>query len=109
MKFKCPGCRPGGLCPPFYHMFLDGLDDVWTVGLFDAKGKPVPHQQFKTPTGIVISFRPSKEHYIEGQIGDYLLVFEMGPKGKLGVKYKVRTRLERSDRPYEPGKPKRAN
>ncbi|MBI4241090.1 MAG: hypothetical protein HY613_05180, partial [Candidatus Rokubacteria bacterium] len=102
VKFKCPSCRPGRLCPPFYHIFFDGLDDVWTVGLFDAKGKPVQHQQFKTPTGIVISFRPSEEQYIETLIGDYFLAFEMGPKGKLAVKYKVKTRLKVSERPYEP-------
>lgn len=108
VKFPCPGCPPGALCPPFYHVFFDGLDDVWNVGLFDAKGDPVPHQQFKTPTGVVISFRPSKEDYIEGQIGDYLFAFEMGPEGKLGIEYKVKVRLDRSDRPYKPekGEPK---
>lgn len=109
VKFDCPGCPPGALCPPWYHVFLDGLGDVWNTGLFDTRGKVVPHQQFKTPTGIVLSFRPSAEDYIEGQIGSYFLAFEMGPKGKLGVKYRVRTRVERSDRPYQPAKPRQAN
>jgi hypothetical protein len=100
---RCPGCPPGpgALCPPYYHVFFDGLDDVWDVGLFDAKGNLVPHQQFKTPTGIVMSFRPGKEDYIEGQIGDYFLAFKMGPEGKPEVEYKVKVRVERSEQPYK--------
>ena len=64
----------------------------------------LPHDRFKTKDGIVLSFRPDKEHFIDGMVGDYLLVFQMGPKGKPGVEYTIRTRLERSDKPYRPGK-----
>jgi hypothetical protein len=53
----------------------------------------------RTPTGIVLSFRPSSERYVEGKIGSYLLVFEMTPKGKIGAVYRVRSRLETGDRP----------
>jgi hypothetical protein len=103
-KFKCPGCTGGGICPPVYSIFLEGLGDVWRVGLFDTTGKPTEHQRTAIRNGVVLSFQPSKENYIEGQIGDYMLVFEMGPKGKPGVRYNVRTRLETGDRSYEPPK-----
>ena len=103
-KFNCPGCPPNGLCPPYYHMFLDGLEDIWKVKLIDAEGNPAPFEQFKTHTGIVLSFRPSKENYIEGQIGNYALAFEIGPRGKLGAEYKIKTRLETGNKHYA-GKP----
>ena len=104
VKFNCPGCGPGGLCPPYYNIHLDGLQAAWDVGLYDARGTPIEHKQFNTRTGLVISFRPSKENYLEGRIGNYFLGFEMGPKGKPGTKYKVKARLERSDSPFEPPK-----
>ena len=102
LKFKCPGCPPGGMCPSWYNLFLDGLKDVWDVGLYDPQGNPVLHKKFKQPSGVVLSFRPSKEHYIEGQIGDYFLVFKMGMKGKPGVDYRIPMRVERSDRLFDP-------
>ncbi|HXZ92131.1 MAG TPA: hypothetical protein VEG36_04545, partial [Burkholderiales bacterium] len=58
VKFTCPGCTKNGLCPPYYHIHLDGLKDVWRVGIFDESGNAVPHRQFKTRTGLVLSFRP---------------------------------------------------
>ena len=102
VKFSCPGCGPGGLCPPFYNIYLDGLKQAWDVGLYDAKGRPVEHKQFNTRAGLVISFRPSRENYLEGRIGNYLLGFEMSSKGTPGTEYKVKTRVQRSDRPFEP-------
>jgi len=108
MKYSCPGCVAGGMCPPVYQMSFEGLRGVWTVGLYDVKGRTVPHDRVPTRTGVVLSFRPSKEQYIKGRIGDYILVFQMGPKGIPGVKYRVRTRLGVSDRPYEPPKPDRS-
>ena len=98
-KYNCPGCGRG-LCPPYYHLYFSGLADVWTVDLVDREGKPVPHDRFKTKDGIVLSFRPDKPHFIDGLVGDYLLVFHMRAKGKPGVEYTIGTRLERSDRPY---------
>lgn len=101
-KFNCPGCGPGGSCPPHYHLHLSGLKDAWRVGVFDGDGKPVEHRQFKTKTGVVVSFRPAKDKFVDGRIGSYLLAFEMEPKGKIGTDYQVKTRLVRSDRHYEP-------
>jgi hypothetical protein len=102
VKFTCPGCSAGGLCPPYYHIFLDELDPVWQVGLFDIKGEPAPFELAKTQTGIVLSFRPTKENFLDGQVGDYFLVFQMGSEGKPGVQYKVKTSLKVSDRPFSP-------
>lgn len=104
VKYDCPGCPPGALCLPYYNVFFDGLDKVWDVGLFDGQGKPVPYQQFKTPSGIVISFQPDQKGNLDGQIDNYFFAFEISPRGKLGLEYKVKTRLERSDSPYQPEK-----
>jgi len=102
VKFKCPGCPPGGMCPPYYHIHLDGIADAWDVILLDSEGNAVEHQLFRSGSGAVISFRPSKEKYIDGQIGSYLLAFEMGPQGRIGAEYRVKTRLTVSDRHYAP-------
>jgi hypothetical protein len=105
VKWNCPGCSPGGLCPPFYNVFLDGLEDVWAVGLFDPAGEPVPFARFDTDQGVVLSFRPDEKLFIDGQIGDYLLVFQMGPNGKPGQRYEIKTRVEASDQQFSPGGP----
>lgn len=104
LKYNCPGCPSGARCLPYYHVSFEGLDDVWDVGLFDSQGKSVPHQQVKTPMGIVLSFRADPKEYLDGQIGNYFFAFEMGPRGKLGQVYKVKTRLEKSASPYRPEK-----
>jgi len=105
VKFTCPGCTKQGLCPPYYHFYLDGMKDVWRVGIFDGDGKPVPHRQFKTRTGVVLSFRPLEKDFVPGIIGAYRLAFEMGPKGTVGSVYPVKARLVRSSRPYKPEDP----
>lgn len=102
VKFSCPGCAPGGTCPPYYHLHLDGLKAHWNVTLVDPEGYPVEHQLVRSRTGAVVSFQPSKERFIDGQIGNYLLVFEMGAGGKVGAEHRVKTRLSVSDRHYEP-------
>lgn len=101
VKFNCPGCARGGMCPPYYHLHLDGLSGAWRLGLLDSEGMPVAHRQFKTRRGIVVSFRPSKGKFIAGQIGSYLLAFEMRSNGKVGTEYRVKARLARSDRHFE--------
>jgi hypothetical protein len=102
VAFDCPGCSPAGLCPPFYNIFFDDIDPAWSVRLFDPKGRPVAARQIKTPTGIVMSFRPDKQYFKEGQIGDYSLVYTMGRGGKVGTEYPIKTRLEVGDKPYKP-------
>jgi alpha-tubulin suppressor-like RCC1 family protein len=94
VALKCPGCSAAGMCPPQYSLTLEGLGDAWSVGLFDTKGRPVPHNRTGIKDGVAITFQPSKENYIDGQIGDYLLGFQMGPKGKTGVQYNVRAQLQ---------------
>ncbi len=96
----CPGCGPDGLCPPYYHIYLDGLEDHWHVTLIDDQYNVVPHELSRTTTGMVLSFRPSKEKFIDGQVGLYSLAFEMGAKGKVGRDYPVKTRLETGDYPW---------
>lgn len=98
-KFDCPGCR-AGLCPSFYYIFLDELDPaLWEVALFSKTGDPVPHEVLRTDRGVVVSFRPSRELYREGRIGDYYLAFAMRPGGKPG-RYKIGARLETGSEPY---------
>jgi len=102
VKYDCPGCPPGAPgrnCPFQYNLFFDGLGDAWTVDVRDADGRPVEYTRGRTPTGIVLSFRPSSERYVEGKIGSYMLVFEMTSKGKIGAVYRVKSRLETGDRP----------
>lgn len=100
LKWSCPGCGPGQLCPPYYHIYIDDVKDHWRVGIFDMVGKPVKHQLHKTPKGVVLSFRPDKDKYVEGRIGNYVLGFKMTRKGKPGVTYNLPTRIKRSNKPY---------
>ncbi len=102
VKFKCPGCRPGGMCPPYYHIHLDGLGDDWDVGLLDADGQELEHELHRTRDGTVVSFRPSKERFIAGSIGSYLLAFEMRDRARVGAEYNVRAQLTVGDRHYAP-------
>jgi hypothetical protein len=102
VKFNCPGCAPGGICPPYYHLHLEALQAHWNLTLVDPEGYPVEHQLFRSRTRAVVSFQPSKEKYIDGQIGNYLLVFEMGPGGKVGAEHRVKARLIVSDGHYQP-------
>jgi hypothetical protein len=102
VKFKCPGCAPGGQCPPYYNVFFDGLGDKWKVGLFDVDGKPVPHRQFKRGKTLIVSFRPGPEGFVGGRLGDYSFAFTMTSKGRVGTAYWVGTKIARSDHQYRP-------
>jgi hypothetical protein len=82
------------MCPPIYQMSFEGLRDAWTVGLVYADGSHVPYKLERTSTRIVLTFRPAKDKFIDGRIGDYLLVFQMGPKGAPGVRYQIKTDLK---------------
>jgi len=90
----CPGCEGGAaLCPPFYDIYLEGLEDDWTVRLIDPAGYPVPFHQIPLDQGRVVSFRPSEKYYMDGLIGSYFLAFDLNPKGSIGKRYKVTTKL----------------
>ncbi len=102
VKFDCPGCGPNELCPPWHHLYLDELEwDVWQVGLFTRDGDPAAYEIYKVATGIVVSFRPEKELFREGEIGDYFLAFQLRPDAK-PARYRVGARLEVSERPFDP-------
>lgn len=98
VKFNCPGC--GGntvLCPPYYHIFIDKLDPrQWKVTLVDKKGEEINYEMNKTQNGIVLSFRPEKQKFIEKQIGDYYIMF-LGTKLAGKKSFDFPTRLEVSD------------
>lgn len=102
VKFDCPGC--GGknvLCPPYYHMFIDGIDpQQWQIDLVYKNGERVPYEVNRTAKGVAISFRPDKDKFQEKRIGDYHLVFRAD---KLGGKrnFEFPTRLEVSDYRYK--------
>lgn len=106
VKFNCPVCKPGAMCPPYYHLKLDGLDKAWSVSLIDADGNPAQHDVFRSGDGAVISFRPSKERFLDGRIGTYSLAFEMGPDGRAGVEHSVKTELAVAEAPYRPPQPR---
>ncbi len=105
VKWECPGCPPNGLCPPFYHIFLEGLTEGWEVDLVDAFGERVDVEQFKSGSGVVLSFRPQKELFIDGQIGDYFLAFRLGKEGKPGREIKVKSKVKMSDKAFAPANP----
>ena len=100
VKFPCPGCEGFGLCPPFYEFTFDGLRDDWNIGLFDAKGEPVPHGLYRDGDRTILSFRPDKERFKDKSIGDYTLVFQLAEKGQVGKTYDVKTTLKRSTSPF---------
>ncbi|HEV8363779.1 MAG TPA: sialidase family protein [Gemmatimonadaceae bacterium] len=98
VKWNCPGCE-GGLCPGFYHIFLDDIDPaVWNVEIVGRTGETLPQQQQRVGNGIVVSFRPRRDNYRPRDIGDYYLTLESTrpmPKGR----YTFGTRVERSPYP----------
>ena len=94
IKYPCLPCGPGGMCPPFYHMFFEDLDpSIWDVTLYTGKGRPAEFRLVRTRTGLAVSFQPSKDLVIKEGIGDYFLAFTMKPGGKPGI-YEVKTHLE---------------
>jgi hypothetical protein len=98
VKWNCPGCE-GGLCPGFYHIYLDDLDPAdWNVEVVNRKGESVTQRLSRRGNGIVISFRPSRADFREKDIGDYALTFETLRRLPPGTKT-FRTRLEMSPYP----------
>ena len=102
VKYPCPGCGPGGLCPPFYNFFFDDLDPAIKVSVIDPRGQPVAVTQSRTPKGMVLSFRPAPALFKDGKIGDYSLVFEIRSGVKPGAEMRIKTRLEASNEPIKP-------
>jgi hypothetical protein len=103
-KYPCPGCAPGGLCPPWYEMHFQGLDNSWSLGLFGSKGESIPHKTVKTENDVVLSFRPSRSRFKSGSIGNYFLTFRLRSAGKTDKAYKIKTSLRLGDKPFGAGK-----
>jgi hypothetical protein len=99
VKYDCPGC-PAGNCP-FHHLILEGLGEEWTVDLRDGEGQPVEHTRTHRARDLILSFLPSAEQAVAGKIGNYMLIFELGPKGRVGTVSRIRTRLEIGKKPYK--------
>ena len=99
VKWECPGCGPQGLCPPWHHITLDGIDPkIWDVSIFTQEGDDVKHIVRPTTNGVVLSFKPSERDYRPRDIGDFVLTFESS-RVKVGQQVTVKTRLETNDRP----------
>ncbi|MEZ4811124.1 MAG: hypothetical protein R2819_12255 [Allomuricauda sp.] len=102
VKFDCPGCDSTQLCPPYYHIYLDDFDpELWRVDLRTNSDQPVNYEVNRTKTGVVISFRPGKEEFVQKSIGEYDLVFNATGNVKAHTRYVVKTRLEVSDYRYQ--------
>lgn len=96
IKWSCPGCPNGGLCPGWQNIWLDGLDlERWDVGIFTRTGAPFPHDVIRTARGVVVSFRPDKDRTIR----DYILGFSKKPGAPLG-NTRISTRLEVNNEPF---------
>jgi len=102
VKFNCPGCSSTGMCPPYYHVYLDDFDpEDWNLDLRTGGDQPVNFELNTTNTGVVVSFRPDPERFEEGSIGDYQFVFDARSSVKPETKYRIGTRLEVSDFRYQ--------
>lgn len=99
VKFDCPGCSPGGLCPPWYNLTIQELDPSWRVTLYGPKGATVSYRSRRTTGGYEISFRPSKAQFQDGKLGEYYLGFRLGAQGKTGTPHKVKMSLQTGDQP----------
>lgn len=104
LKYNCPGCSPGGLCPPYYNLFFDKVDlKKWDVTLMTLGGDIPKHEVFATKDGVVLSFRPDRSLYEAGKIGNYQVVFSLR-EGHKGENIEIPARLEISDRIFSPQK-----
>ena len=65
----------------------------------DAKWNHIPHTISRRGKSTVMTVRPDKAEFKDGEIADYQLVFKAGPTIKVGAKYSIRARLEVSDKP----------
>lgn len=100
IKFVCPGCPPGALCPPYFTFGIEGLDPAWRVELYDPTGHVVAYEQRKTPRGTMISFRPAREYFKDGKIGDYFFTFETVDRAQLGREQSVRMTVQGGNEPF---------
>ena len=93
VKWDCPGCPPGGLCPPFYHVVFDDTIRPWEVGVIDKQGRDVPHQLRQMQGRTVLSVRPRGEGEAAGSFSDLSLVFRADKGIRIGKVYDIRAKL----------------
>jgi hypothetical protein len=104
IKYPCPGCTVG-LCPPFYSFVFDGMDpEMWDVTLITSRGADVPHTVSRKGQRVVVSFRPTREMFRPGRIGNYELVF--APRtGMRPERTRVHASLQVGDKPFQADSP----
>ncbi len=101
VKYPCPGCDAGGLCPPLYHLVFEDLDpDRWEFGVFDREGILMPATVARLKRGVVVSFQPAKELYRERTIGDYRLVIARTGEAAR-QRYTMRARVFVGEYPFD--------
>jgi hypothetical protein len=101
LKYPCPGCDTGGLCPPVFHLVFEDLDPTrWDFAVFARDGTLVPATVTPLKRGVVVSFQPEKELYRDRSIGDYRLVIartgEVTPR-----RYRMRARVFVGEYPFD--------
>jgi hypothetical protein len=99
LKWTCPGCAPGALCPPFYHVIFDDSLRHWRVDLVDSQGRQVPHERRRVAGNTIVTVRPGKAEFRDAEVVEYRLVFTATAGVTPGVEYTIRARLEASDDP----------
>ncbi len=99
VKYSCPGCPPGALCPS-YHFGFQGMDpEVWDLSVLTKEGDPVPYELARTKEGLELSFRPEKGL----RVVDYQLVFAR-KAGTRGKSHAFGATLRFGDKPVPPGR-----
>jgi hypothetical protein len=98
VKWSCPACPQGGLCPPYVHVVFDDTIRPWDVSLVDNDLTVVEHTLKRYGKNLVLTFRPSADRFRAGEIGDYQLAFSSKPGVKRNVEYKIRAKLLVSDK-----------
>jgi len=69
--------------------------------IVDSKGRLPAQQLYEGKNKVVLSFRPDKESYRGGSIGDYEIVFALR-QGVKGEDVKAKATLRVADKPYKP-------
>jgi hypothetical protein len=99
VKFSCPGCPPGGLCPPWYHISIKGLDRKrWNVGIYHSDGSATDYRLHDTANGVVVSLKPAAKDFKAGSVGDFVLAFE-SQKARKRQRFAFPTRLDVTSQP----------
>ena len=96
----CSGCGPAGLCPPYFHLFLEEFDpDPWQIQLVDSQGYPVKYELHRVDRGVVVSFRPARGAFFPDRVPRYdLVMINEAARGE--AELKIKARLETSSYRY---------